>query len=103
MFSLLQIDGQPRELSVAGVLDGPVRKPGSVRLRGFETKSRWSSAETGSSAHLVCCRLPSHGETQPPHFVANRSLKALISESSTARFCAPAAHLAAASRSVTDS
>src|SRR5262245_15969619 len=51
-----------RYLSVAGALDGAVRKPDSVMLRGFETISRSPSAETGSSAHLMDCHLPSAGD-----------------------------------------
>jgi hypothetical protein len=47
--------------------------------------------------------LPESSEAQLPHLVANRSLKALISESSTARIRSPSTHLAAACRSVTDS
>lgn len=54
---------------------------------------------------LRTCRLLllSSSGAQPPHFVAKRSLKALITESIAANTRAPSMRLAAACRSITDS
>ena len=76
---------------------------------GGDTVKIWNHIQAvtrGKKDHLRTSRilhLPENGEAQPPHFVANRSLKALITESSRASARPPSAYPAAACRSVTDS
>src|SRR5215471_16246351 len=62
MFNLLQNGRAAKRAQRCRRPRRSIRKPDSVMLRGFETTSRWSSAETGSYAHLVDCHLPSSGE-----------------------------------------
>ena len=68
----------------------------------------WKHIQAVMRGNQIICAprtlpLLSSSGAQPPHFVANRSLKALITESIAANTCAPSTRRAAACRSITDS
>ena len=97
----LRWNGQQRQASVGSVLGAAIRR----HKRRCEDLKEDPSTHERKEDHLRTSAdldLSGNSEVQLAHLVANRSLKALITESSRTRVRSPSAYLAAAC-SVTDS